>query len=85
MGNFERVEMLMSDVKLKDEMRAFKSPVDGHIIMKTFKLTEGKTIGAFKNRIEEAILDGDIENNYDSAFSYMLCIKDEIIKNTLVQ
>ena len=81
MGNFERVEALMSDVKLKDEMRAFKSPVDGHIIMKTFELTEGKTIGAFKNRIEEAILDGDIENNYDSAFSYMLSIKDEILKN----
>ena len=81
MGNFERVEALMSDVKLKDEMRAFKSPVDGHIIMKTFKLTEGKTIGAFKNRIEEAILDGDIENNYDSAFSYMLSIKDEILKS----
>ena len=49
--------------------------------MKTFELTEGKTIGAFKNRIEEAILDGDIENNYDSAFSYMLSIKDEILKS----
>ena len=35
--DIERVEALMSDVKLKDEMRAFKSPVDGHIIMKTFK------------------------------------------------
>ena len=33
--NFERVEALMKDVKLRDEMRAFKSPVDGYIIMKT--------------------------------------------------
>ena len=51
MKNFERVEELMSDVKLKDEMSAFKSPVDGHTIMKTFSLTEGKVIGAFKKRI----------------------------------
>ena len=70
----------MSDVKLKDEMSAFKSPVDGHTIMKTFSLTEGKVIGAFKKRIEEAILDGDIENTYDAAYQYMLDIKDQILK-----
>tara|TARA_Y100001970_G_scaffold32791_1_gene40670 strand:+ start:6585 stop:8012 length:1428 start_codon:yes stop_codon:yes gene_type:complete len=81
MKNFERVEQLMSDVKLKDEMRAFKSPVDGHTIMKTFSLKEGKTIGIFKSRIEEAILDGNIENNYDAAYQYMLDIKEEVFKN----
>ena len=81
MKNFERVEQLMSDVKLKDEMRAFKSPVDGYTIMKTFSLKEGKTIGIFKSRIEEAILDGNIENNYDAAYQYMLDIKEEVFKN----
>jgi len=79
MGNFERVEELMSNVKLKDEMKSFKSPVDGHTIMKTFSLTEGKIVGLFKTRIEEAILDGDIENNYDAAYQYMLDIKDKIL------
>jgi len=80
MKNFERVEELMSNVKLKDEMRAFKSPVDGHTIMKTFSLKEGKTIGVFKTKIEEAILDGNVENNYDAAYQYMLDIKDEVFK-----
>ena len=79
MNNFERVEILMADVKLKDEMKAFKCPVDGHIIMETFSLTEGRVIGIFKTRIEEAILDGDIENTYEAAYQYMLDIKDEVL------
>ena len=81
MGNFERVETLMKDVKLRDEMRAFKSPVDGHVIMKTFSLKEGKSVGLFKDRIEEAILDGEIKNNYDSAYDFMLKIKNEILNH----
>jgi len=80
MRNFERVEVLMKDVKMKDEMRSFKSPVDGHIIMKTFELTEGRDVGAIKQKIEEAILDGIIENDYDQAFKYMLSIKESILK-----
>ncbi len=79
--NFERVEGLMKDVKLRDEMRSFKSPVDGHVIMKTFALKEGKLIGLFKKSIEEAILDCKIKNDYDSAYAYMLEIKDNILKN----
>ena len=79
MNNFERVEKLMLDVKLRDEMRAFKSPVDGHTIMKTFSLKGGKVIGIFKHHIEEAILDGKIKNDYDSAFQYMMDIKDEVL------
>ena len=79
MNNFERVESLMADVKLKDEMKAFKCPVDGHIIMETFSLTEGRVVGIFKTRIEEAILDGDIENTYEAAYQYMLDIKDEVL------
>ena len=48
--------------------------------MKTFSLSEGKIVGEFKKRIEEAILDGDVENTYDAAYQYMLDIKDEILK-----
>ena len=79
--NFERVETLMKDVKLRDEMRAFKSPVDGHVIMKTFSLKEGKLVGLFKKNIEEAILDCKIKNDYESAYAYMLKIKDNILEN----
>ena len=81
MGNFEKVELLMKDVKTRDEMKAFKSPVNGHQIMKEFSIKEGKLIGQFKTKIEEAILDGEIENNHQAAYDFMLSIKDEILGN----
>jgi len=81
MNNFERVEQLMENVKMKDEMKAFKSPIDGNVIMKTLSLKEGKYIGKIKKNIEDAILDGNIQNTYDAAFEYMMQIKDEIIKS----
>ena len=75
MQNFERVEELMSDVKLKDEMKAFKSPIRGEEIMKTFKLKPGRQVGQIKEAIEEAILDGEIPNEYEAAYKFMMKMK----------
>ena len=43
--------------------------------MKTLKLKPGKAVGEIKEAIENAILDGVIENDYDAAYQYMLTIK----------
>ena len=51
----------MKDVKLRDEMRAFQSPVRGEEIMEIFKLKPGRDVGKIKEAIEEVILDGEIE------------------------
>ena len=75
MGNFERVETLMQDVKLRDEMREFQSPVRGEEIMKTFKLKPGRQVGEIKEAIEEAILDGEIPNEYEAAYKFMMKMK----------
>jgi len=72
MSNFNKVEELMRDVKLRDEMRAFHSPVRGEEIMKTFNLNQGPQVGAIKRSIENAILDGEIENSYQAALDYMM-------------
>ena len=72
MGNFERVEHLMQDVKLRDEMRAFQSPIRGEEIMKVFSLKPGREVGKIKKVIEEAILDGKIPNEYDAAYDFMM-------------
>ena len=77
--NFDRVEELMQDVKLRDEMSAFKSPVDGYTIMKTFDLKEGFAIGKIKSDIEDAILDEKIENTFEAALEYMMSIKDKYL------
>ena len=71
----------MKDVKTRDEIKAFKCPVDGNIIMKELSLSEGKTVGKIKYEIEAAILDGKIKNDYKTAFEYMMKIKDNFITN----
>ena len=72
LNNFNKVEELMRDVKLRDEISAFHSPVRGKEIMKVFKLKQGPQVGAIKHSIENAILDGKIENSYQAAFEYMM-------------
>ena len=72
MANFERVELLMKNVQLRDEMRAFQSPIKGEEIMKKFKLKPGKEVGKIKKAIEEAILEGIIPNEYDAAYNFMM-------------
>ncbi len=78
-ANFERVEKLMNDVTMRDQMKAFQSPVKGEEIMRELNLKPCRKIGDIKKMIEEAILDGKIENNHESAFKYMMQIKDTIL------
>ena len=77
LNNFKRVEEMVQDVKLRDEFRAFQSPVRGDVIMKTFNLNPGEEVGEIKKAIENAILDGIIKNDYDDAYKYMLSLKKE--------
>ena len=81
LSNFDKVESIMKDVRLRDEMRKFQSPVRGDEIMKTLKLNPGKEVGIVKKQIEDAILDGKIDNDYDSAFNFMLSIKNQLIRD----
>ena len=72
LNNFARVEELVKNVRLRDELRAFQSPVRGKEIMEKFNLKPGKDVGKIKKAIENAILDGEIENDYDQAWEFML-------------
>ena len=76
LSNFNKVEELMKNVKLRDELKNFQSPVTGKEIMETFKLKPGKKVGMIKKMIEEAILDAEIENTHEDAFAYMMKNKD---------
>ena len=80
MENFQRVETFMQDVTERDAYRAFQSPVRGDQIMKEGGLPPGKTVGKIKEAIENAILDGEIENDYDAAYEYFLKIKEEFLQ-----
>ncbi|MFC1562886.1 CCA tRNA nucleotidyltransferase [candidate division KSB1 bacterium] len=81
LGNFKRVIKRIEEVREKDKLRGFKSPVNGHEIMEICKLEPGKKVGILKKMIEDAILDGIITNDHTSAFRYLLKIKDKSLKN----
>tara|TARA_Y100000588_G_scaffold393231_2_gene508332 strand:- start:162918 stop:164333 length:1416 start_codon:yes stop_codon:yes gene_type:complete len=79
MRNFERVEKRMENVQELDEMKSFQSPVRGDEIMKIFGITPGVKVGAIKTAIEEAILNGEIENSYDDAKAFILQNRDSLV------
>lgn len=70
--NFEFVEQKIKDVEERDRIRNFQPPISGEEIMKIFDLPPCKEIGQIKNAIKEAILEGEVENNYNSALIYVL-------------
>lgn len=73
--NYEIVMKKVWEVKEKDKLRAFQSPVSGEVIMQVCNLKPSKKVGEIKTAIEEAILDGVISNNYEEAYEYLLKIK----------
>jgi tRNA nucleotidyltransferase/poly(A) polymerase len=79
--NYEIVMQKVRDVKERDQLRAFQSPVRGEEIMQVCGIKPSKLVGDIKTAIEDAILDGKIGNNYDEAYAYFLQIKDEYLSN----
>jgi poly(A) polymerase len=77
---FDEVEEKMAEVEEKDRLRNFEPPVDGYEIMDTLGIDEGVAVGIAKEWIREAILDGDIPNEHDPAFQYLMDIKDEALR-----
>lgn len=70
LAEFDSMLERMNEIEKKDQLRSFHSPIDGTEIMKRTGLPQGPQIGLIKAYIEEAILDGEIENTPEGAESF---------------
>lgn len=81
--NYNLVIQKLKEVEEKDKLRNWQPPIDGEFIMKTFGLEPGSSVGKIKTEIREAILDGIIENNFESAYNFMITVGDKMGLNVV--
>ena len=70
--NFEYVAKKIKEVEEKDNVRNFQQTISGEEIMEMFQLKPGREIGILKEKVKEAILEGEIANDKDEARNFVI-------------
>ena len=72
LSRFDQVEEKLKDLEERDRIRNWQPPISGEKIMQIFNLKPSKEVGFLKDAVREAILDGDIENDFKAALDFVI-------------
>lgn len=78
LDRFDKVEKRIAQIEESDRIRNWQPPISGDVIMETFGIGPSYEVGKIKNDIKEAILEGNIKNDYDQAYQLMIEIGKEL-------
>ena len=76
--NFEYVAVKIKEVEEKDQVRNFQPPISGEEIMAMFNLKPGREIGILKEKVKEAILEGEIGNDSEEARTFVIAEAEKL-------
>ena len=72
LANYQLLRERMVELEAADNLRNWQPPISGEVIMQTFGIPPSRQVGLIKDAIREAILEGEIPNEYDAAHKMML-------------